>query len=75
MRAFRKLQPAVRLRLSRKIDSLSIDPRPEGVIKLGGENNLYRIRDGDFRIIYTIDDRKLLILVLSGGNRREIYRR
>jgi len=45
------------------------------VTKLSGETNLYRIRDGDFRIIYTIEDRKLLILVLSIGNRREIYKR
>ena len=74
-RQFRKLEPAVQLRLSRKIDSLSSDPRPQGVTKLQGKDNLYRIRDGDFRIIYAIEDRKLLILVLSVGNRRDIYRR
>lgn len=43
--------------------------------KLRGEEGIYRIRDGDFRIIYRIEDKKLLILVLSVGNRREIYKR
>jgi mRNA interferase RelE/StbE len=63
------------LRLSRKIDSLSLDPRPPGVKKLKGEEGIYRIRDGDFRIIYKLEDQRLLILVLSVGNRREVYRR
>lgn len=74
-RSFRKLQPETRRRLSRKIDSLALDPRPDGVKKLHGEENVYRVRDGDFRIIYQIEDRKLLILVLSVGNRRDVYRR
>ena len=43
--------------------------------KLEGEGDIYRIRDRNFRIIYQIEDRKLLILVLSVGNRRDIYRR
>ncbi len=43
--------------------------------KLEGEGDIYRIRDGNFRIISQIEDRKLLILVLSVGNRRDIYRR
>ena len=43
--------------------------------KLEGKGDIYRIRDGNFRIIYQIEDRKLLILVLSVGNRRDIYRR
>ena len=61
--------------MSRKIDSLSLDPRPPGVKKLSAEEGVYRVRDGDFRIIYSIEDRKLLILVLSVGNRRDIYNR
>lgn len=43
--------------------------------KLSAEEGVYRIRDGDFRIVYTIEDRKLLILLLSVGNRRDIYNR
>ena len=69
------LEPAVRLRVSRKIDALAQDPRPAGVKKLEGEADIYRVRDGNFRIIYRIEDRKLLILVLLVGDRRDVYRR
>ena len=65
----------VQRRLSRRIDSLSVDPRPPGVKKLSAEEGVYLIRDGDFRILYSIEDKKLLILVLSVGNRRDIYNR
>jgi len=61
----RKLQP--------KIDALATNPRPSGVIKLKGEDNLYRIRAGDYRIVYTIEDEKLFILVVKVGHRRDIY--
>lgn len=63
------------MRLGRKIDSLSVDPRPPGVKKLRDEEGLYRIRDRDFRIIYRIEDQALLILVLSVGNRGDVYKR
>jgi len=69
------LEPAVRLRVSRKIDALAQDPRPAGVKKLEGEADIYRVRDGNFRIIYRLEDRKLLILVLLVGDRRDVYRR
>jgi len=45
------------------------------VKKLEGEADIYRVRDGNFRIIYRIEDRKLLILVLLVGDRRDVYRR
>jgi len=63
------------LRVSRKIDALAQDPRPAGVKKLEGEADVYRVRAGNFRIIYRIEDRKLLILVLLVGDRRDVYRR
>jgi len=63
------------LRVSRKIDALAQDPRPAGVKKLEGEADIYRVRDENFRIIYRIEDRKLLILVLLVGDRRDVYRR
>ncbi len=63
------------MRVSRKIDALAQDPRPAGVKKLEGEADIYRVRDGNFRIIYRIEDRKLLILVLLVGDRRDVYRR
>ncbi|MEJ7760207.1 MAG: type II toxin-antitoxin system RelE/ParE family toxin [Gemmatimonadaceae bacterium] len=74
-RALRKLEPAVRLQVSRKIDALAQDPRPAGVKKLEGEADIYRVRVGNFRIIYRIENRKLLILVLLVGDRKDVYRR
>jgi mRNA interferase RelE/StbE len=59
----------------RAIDALRLEPRPHGSKKLVGEDNLYRIRTGDYRIIYQVRDKQLIILVIAIGNRRDIYRR
>jgi mRNA interferase RelE/StbE len=48
--------------------------RPSGCVKLAGEPDLYRVRVGNYRIIYQVDDPKLVVLVLSIAHRREIYR-
>jgi mRNA interferase RelE/StbE len=56
------------------IQSLANDPRPEGSKKLKGADDLYRIRQGDFRIIYRIEDTVLVVTVVRVGNRRDIYR-
>lgn len=56
------------------IDALAIQPRPSGVVKLeGGE--FYRVRSGDYRIIYQIDDDVLRVLIVTVGNRREVYKK
>ncbi|HEX6573503.1 MAG TPA: type II toxin-antitoxin system RelE/ParE family toxin, partial [Gemmatimonadaceae bacterium] len=57
------------------IDLLAVDPRPHGAVKLSGDEDLYRIRTGDYRIIYSVVDRVLTILVIAIGHRREVYRR
>jgi mRNA interferase RelE/StbE len=46
---------------------------PDGVVKLTGEDNLYRIRVSNYRIIYSIQDNQLLVLVLKIGHRRDVY--
>ena len=74
VRQFEKLSKAVQTRLKPRIDALTRDPCPQGVKKLVGENELYRLRVGDYRIIYQIQDKILLILVLRVGNRNEVYR-
>ena len=61
-------------RMMAKLLTLEQEPRPHGIEKLAGEGNLYRIRTGDWRIIYQIIDRELLVLVLKIGNRRDVYR-
>lgn len=61
-------------RLRETIDSLGGDPHPPGSKKLVGALDLYRVRVGDHRIIYQIDDGKLTVLMIEIGHRREIYR-
>ena len=62
-----------RLRVIEKIRGLAIDPRPFGTEKLSGEDK-YRLRQGDFRILYEIPDLELLVSVIRIGNRRDVYR-
>lgn len=71
----RRLEPGDRRRVLAAIDSLTDHPRPPGVRKLVGEVNVWRIRTGDFRVIYEIDDRRVSILVVRVGNRRDVYER
>jgi mRNA interferase RelE/StbE len=66
------LSKIIRLRVAATIDKLADDPRPPGVKKLVGEE-AYRIRVGDYRIIYEIADDRLLVLVVRVGHRKEIY--
>jgi mRNA interferase RelE/StbE len=62
------------LRLIRAMDALAANPRPKGVKKLTGLDNLYRIRAGDYRIVYQIRDDRLIVLVVRIGHRKDVYR-
>ena len=73
-RQFRSFAPAIQKRLVKRMKTLQHDPRPQGVKKLAGEDHLYRIREGDYRIIYTIQDDDLIVLVVKIGDRKEVYR-
>lgn len=73
-RQLRSFSPAAQKRLVKRMKTLQNDPRPRDVKKLAGEDNLYRIREGDYRIIYTIQDKELIVLVLKIGDRKEVYR-
>ncbi len=61
-------------RLRETIDSLAQTPRPSGCVKLSGSDDLFRLRVGDYRIIYQVRDAVLIVLVIDIGHRREIYR-
>ena len=61
-------------RLIAAMRGLASQPRPPGCEKLVGPDNLYRIRVGDYRIVYQARDEVLLVLVLKIGHRREVYR-
>jgi mRNA interferase RelE/StbE len=73
-RQFKAFTPSVQKRLVRRLKTLRQNPRPQGVKKLAGEENVYRLREGDYRIIYTIHDKELIVLVVKIGDRKEIYR-
>jgi mRNA interferase RelE/StbE len=62
------------LRLAAKLEALAENPRPAGVTKLQGEANAWRIRVGDYRVLYTIEDRRPVVLVIKIGHRRDVYR-
>jgi mRNA interferase RelE/StbE len=63
----------VRKRVAARIDALCEEPRPSGCKKLAG-SDYWRIRIGDYRVLYSIEDAKLTVLVVRVGHRREVYR-
>lgn len=71
-RQFRKLSRAAQAQLAPIIDDLENNPRPANSIKLSG-CDFYRIRSGDYRIIYEIRDRRLTVTVVKVAHRREAY--
>jgi mRNA interferase RelE/StbE len=73
-RALRKLDPTVRPRIQGAIGLLANDPRPPASRPLRGRPG-YRVRVGDYRIIYTVQDDVLLVVVVTLGHRREVYDR
>ena len=73
-RALRQLDPVVRKAIAEAIDSLAADPRPPGVRPLTGHRPYLRVRSGDYRVIYSVDDRACVVTVAVVGHRREVYR-
>lgn len=73
-RQFKALERSLQVRLGRRIDGLAENPRPQGIKKLAGEEDLYRLRVGDYRIIYQIQEKRLLVLVVGVGHRADVYR-
>jgi mRNA interferase RelE/StbE len=63
------------VRVTADINALAGNPRPRGVEKLKGQDEKYRIRVGAYRVIYTIRDDRLVVLVLLIGHRKDIYRK
>ncbi|MBI3073817.1 MAG: type II toxin-antitoxin system RelE/ParE family toxin [Deltaproteobacteria bacterium] len=73
-RQIRSLDRPVQVRVLRVIMALSVNPRPAGHKKLAGYDDVFRIRVGDYRVLYSIDGRQLVVIVLKVGHRRAIYR-
>ena len=73
IRALRGIHPGDRDRIRGALALLSLDPRPPGAKALRGRDAL-RVRVGAYRIIYSVNDQELIVLVVAVGHRRDVYR-
>lgn len=73
-RQIKALSVEVRQDITLTIQSLANEPRPIGVKKLSGEKDIYRVRVGNYRVLYRIIDKVLVVVIVSVGHRREVYR-
>ena len=65
---------AARRRIVEKIEALSTNPRPHGSEKLAGYDDRYRLRQGNYRVVYLVDDRRLELTIFKVGHRKDVYR-
>jgi mRNA interferase RelE/StbE len=68
------IAPSVQRRVARRVNQLASDPRGGGSIKLRGAGDIWRARVGDYRILYRIEDNRLVVLVIKIGHRQDVYR-
>ena len=73
-RELANLDRAMQRRIARRINQLAEEPRGAGTVKLRGADDVWRVRVGDYRILYRIEDDALLVLVITVGHRRAVYR-
>ena len=73
-KALSKLPVDIQRRIVAAVDGLAMEPRPAGVVKMAGDDNLWRVRVGEYRIVYEIHDGLLIVLVLRVAHRRDVYR-
>ena len=73
-RQIRTLPRADQLRVVRVIRALSTDPHPPGCRKLAGHADVFRVRIGRYRVLYSIEDRRLIIIILKVADRKDVYR-
>jgi len=73
LKDIRKIAPTSLIRIQKSISQLKSNPYPIGVKKLSGNENIYRIRIGVYRVIYSVQDHKLVILILKIAHRKDVY--
>ena len=74
-RSLSQLDPTVRKAIAETIDALYTNPRPPGAAPLKGHRPYLRVRSGDYRVIYAVDDQVRVVTVAAVGHRRQIYNR
>ena len=75
LRQLRKLDPPARRRVQAAVELLADQPRPSGAKKLVGGEGEWRVRTGDYRIVYEVHDNVMVVLVVAIGHRRDIDER
>ncbi|HKW08131.1 MAG TPA: type II toxin-antitoxin system RelE/ParE family toxin [Candidatus Dormibacteraeota bacterium] len=73
IKAYGRLRGSIADRIAAAIDGLTVDPRPAGAVKLAGRDD-YRLRVGEYRIVYALDDRNKVIVIARIAHRRDVYR-
>ena len=73
-KAYSRLDPVLQRRLDRELSRLSETPRHPGVIRLQSDDELYRVRIGDLRLLFSVEDQVLLVLIVKIGHRGSVYR-
>ena len=74
-RELRRLPKSVIAKVSKAIESLASDPFPHQSEKLSGSQHAHRLRVGDYRVVYVVEHRVLLITIIRLGHRKDVYRR
>ena len=74
LKALKKVDQKARARIWTTISGLADDPRPRGCVKLSNADDLWRLRIGDYRIVYHIREKQLVIVVVKIGHRRDVYK-
>ncbi|HEX9804623.1 MAG TPA: type II toxin-antitoxin system RelE/ParE family toxin [Candidatus Dojkabacteria bacterium] len=74
LKDIRKIPKPILIRIKERILSLQTDPRPNTSTKLSGQDNLYRIRINNYRVIYTIQDSIRIITIIKIAHRKKVYR-
>ena len=76
LRGLKKMLDQIQLsRIDKKIQGLKTDPYPQAAEKLKGKENWYRLRDGNYRIVYEVDDTKRVVTIGRVRDRKDVYRK
>ena len=73
-RQLRRLPTQIAEGIVQAAEALADEPRPRGAIKMKGPGDRYRIRVGDYRVVYEVEDRELIVVAIDIGHRSDIYR-
>jgi mRNA interferase RelE/StbE len=74
IKALAHIEKPQQRRIARTIDALAHQPRPAGCVKIAGSQDAYRVRVGDYRIVYRILDQLITVCVVRIGHRKDVYR-